>query len=75
MGAIGADGVASAAHSSPLYAKYGQTVDRESAYEKLTAKMAQAPAPEQAPEAAPAERPARSGRNRVRWSRSCPTRR
>jgi DNA helicase HerA-like ATPase len=57
MGAIGADGVASAAHSSPLYAKYGQTVDRESAYEKLTAKMAQAPAPEQAPEARPAERP------------------
>ncbi|MDT7566961.1 MAG: double-strand break repair helicase HerA and related ATPase [Pseudonocardiales bacterium] len=57
MGAIGADGVASAAHGSPLYAKYGQTVDRESAYEKLTAKMAQAPAPEQAPEARPAERP------------------
>jgi len=56
MGAIGADGVASAAHSSPLYAKYGQTVDRESAYEKLTARWP-GPAPEQAPEARPAERP------------------
>jgi len=58
MGAIGAEAVAAAAHSSPLQAKYGQTIDRESAYEKLTAKMAEAPAPEQAPaQAAPAPAP------------------
>jgi uncharacterized protein len=56
MGAIGADAVAAAAQSSPLQAKYGQTVDRESAYEKLTAKMADAPAPE-APPQRQAERP------------------
>src|SRR5882757_1035886 len=57
MGAIGADAIGSAARGSQLYAKYGQTVDRESAYEKLTAKMAEAPPPEQAPSAPPAERP------------------
>ena len=57
MGAIGADAVAAAAHGSPLQAKYGQTIDRESAYEKLTAKMAEAPAPEQVPEQAPAPAP------------------
>jgi DNA helicase HerA-like ATPase len=56
MGAIGADAIGSAARGSQLYAKYGQTVDRESAYEKLTAKMAEAPAPEEARAAPPAER-------------------
>jgi hypothetical protein len=45
MAAIGEDAVASAAKGSPLYSKYGETVDRESAYEKLTAKIAEAPAP------------------------------
>jgi len=54
MGAIGAEAITAAAQGSQLYGKYGQTVDRESAYEKLTAKMAEAPAPEQAP--APAQR-------------------
>jgi DNA helicase HerA-like ATPase len=57
MGAIGADAIGSAARGSQLYGKYGQTVDRESAYEKLTAKMAEAPPPEEAPAAPPAERP------------------
>jgi DNA helicase HerA-like ATPase len=57
MGAIGADAIGSAARGSQLYGKYGQTVDRESAYEKLTAKMAEAPPPEEAaPSAPPAER-------------------
>ncbi|HEX4251843.1 MAG TPA: helicase HerA-like domain-containing protein [Pseudonocardia sp.] len=56
MGAIGPDAVAAAAHSSPLQAKYGQTIDRESAYEKLTAKMADAPAPAQAQAPPPAPR-------------------
>jgi DNA helicase HerA-like ATPase len=46
MDAIGTDAVSTAAHGSPLYGKYGQTVDRESAYEKLTAKIV---APPQAP--------------------------
>src|SRR5690606_22809813 len=48
MAAIGPEAVAEAAKASPLYAKYGETVDRESAYEKLTATMA-------APEPAPAQ--------------------
>ena len=40
MGAIGDDAIAAAAKASPLQAEYGQTVDRESAYERLTAKAA-----------------------------------
>jgi hypothetical protein len=55
MAAIGSDAVSEAAKASPLHAKYGETVDRESAYEKLTAKIAAAPAPApaDAPPAAP----------------------
>ena len=51
MEAVGADGITAAAKASPLYAKYGQAIDRESAYEKLSAKTlapgesADAPAP------------------------------
>ncbi|MHA6793122.1 helicase HerA-like domain-containing protein [Pseudonocardia bannensis] len=52
MAAIGTDAVTAAAKASPLYARYGETIDRESAYEKLTAKIAEAPAP------APADAPA-----------------
>ncbi|WP_308259599.1 helicase HerA-like domain-containing protein [Pseudonocardia sp. H11422] len=44
MAAIGTDAVTAEAKSSPLYAKYGETIDRESAYEKLTARIAEAPA-------------------------------
>ncbi len=51
MAAIGADAVTTAARRSPLFGKYGETVDRESAYEKLTARIAEAPAP------APADAP------------------
>ncbi|MBC8092908.1 MAG: DUF853 family protein [Pseudonocardia sp.] len=51
MAAIGADAVTAAAKGSTLFPKYGATVDRESAYEKLTAKIAEAPAP------APADAP------------------
>jgi len=43
MDAIGDDAIRAASGSSPLYAKYGQTIDRESAYEKLTAKVVAAP--------------------------------
>jgi DNA helicase HerA-like ATPase len=60
MAAIGAPAVTEAAQASPLYAKYGETIDRESAYEKLTAKIAEAAPPaEAAPEAAPAPEPER----------------
>ncbi|MCE0763380.1 DUF853 domain-containing protein [Pseudonocardia kujensis] len=52
MAAIGGPAVTEAAKASPLYGKYGETVDRESAYEKLTAKIAEAapPPPQAAPE-------------------------
>ncbi len=54
MGAIGPDAVAAAVTSSDLHAKYGETIDRESAYEKLAAKVAAPPAGEAPPpEAAP----------------------
>src|SRR6185312_7874098 len=58
MAAVGNDAISSAAKSSPLEQKYGKTVDRESAYEKLQAKKAEAqanqpaPAGKNAPEAA-----------------------
>ncbi|WP_327113418.1 DUF853 domain-containing protein [Nocardia sp. NBC_01730] len=42
MDAIGADAIKSHALTSALAAKYGQTVDRESAYELLAAKVAAA---------------------------------
>ncbi|MCQ4118693.1 helicase HerA-like domain-containing protein [Rhodococcus tibetensis] len=47
MDTIGNDAVRAAAASSPLSQKYGRTVDRESAYEKLTAKVAGAPETDQ----------------------------
>jgi hypothetical protein len=56
MAAIGNDAITAAAKASPLQAKYGQTVDRESASEKLEAKAAQAPAdqPKASSKSAPA---------------------
>src|SRR6201993_1433406 len=42
MAAIGDDAIGTAAKSSPLQATYGQTVDRESAHEKIEAEKAQA---------------------------------
>ncbi|MEJ3655924.1 helicase HerA-like domain-containing protein [Actinomycetes bacterium KLBMP 9759] len=62
MAAIGAEAVATAAKGSPLYPKYGETVDRESAYEKLTARIAAPPAPEAAPPADAAPPPPREER-------------
>jgi uncharacterized protein len=44
MAAIGDDAISTAAKASPLQATYGQTVDRESAYEKIQALKAQAAA-------------------------------
>lgn len=40
MDTIGSDAMAAAAKASPLQAEYGQTIDRESAYERLNAKLA-----------------------------------
>jgi uncharacterized protein len=56
MAAIGNDAISTAAQASPLQAKYGKTVDRESAFEKLEAKAAQAPAdqPKASSKSAPA---------------------
>lgn len=39
MGTIGPDAIATAAKASALQSEYGQTVDRESAYEILSAKL------------------------------------
>ena len=46
MDTIGPEAIAAAAKASPLQAEYGQTIDRDSAYERLTARLAP-------PEAAP----------------------
>ena len=43
MDTIGPDYIKAVAQASPLFLKYGQTVDRESAYEMLAAKLASAP--------------------------------
>ncbi|MEV5650558.1 helicase HerA-like domain-containing protein [Nocardia sp. NPDC052254] len=66
MGTIGDDGIRQRAQSSPLYAKYGQTVDRESAYEMLAAKVAAAQAePEPAPSGGQAREPDTSAADRI----------
>ncbi|MGW6035220.1 helicase HerA-like domain-containing protein [Gordonia terrae] len=63
MEAIGADAITAAAKAGPLYAKYGTSVDRESAYEMLAANTlapgepADAPAPAPVPSPAPAPTP------------------
>ncbi|MFH5208938.1 helicase HerA-like domain-containing protein [Antrihabitans spumae] len=54
MDTIGADAIKAAAASSPLQGKYGQTIDRESAYEKLSAKIAATPEIQDAPPPPPA---------------------
>lgn len=46
MDTIGPEEIAAAAKASPLQATYGQTVDRDSAYERLAAKLAPPPSPE-----------------------------
>lgn len=58
MGSIGEEAISAATAASDLRGKYAETIDRESAYEKLAAKIAP-PAPEApASEAAPAPAPA-----------------
>lgn len=43
MASIGPDYIKAVAQASPLFLKYGQTIDRESAYEMLAAKLAPPP--------------------------------
>lgn len=43
MDTIGPDAITAAAHASPLQAEYGRAVDRESAYERLAARLAPPP--------------------------------
>jgi DNA helicase HerA-like ATPase len=57
MGSIGAEAVAASVASSDLHAKYAETIDRESAYEKLAAKVAAPAPPSDVPESAPAPAP------------------
>ncbi|NMN99248.1 helicase HerA-like domain-containing protein [Antrihabitans stalactiti] len=45
MDTIGNDAISASAHASALAGKYGQTIDRESAYEKISASIAAAPQP------------------------------
>jgi len=49
MDTIGPDAISAAAKASPLQAEYGQTVDRESAYERLNAKLAPPQTPQPLP--------------------------
>jgi uncharacterized protein len=63
MGTIGDDAIKQAAAASELHGRYSQTVDRESAYELMAARMAPpAPAPEQHQQEQPA--PERQRRER-----------
>ncbi|HEY0694249.1 MAG TPA: helicase HerA-like domain-containing protein, partial [Kribbella sp.] len=59
MDTIGQDAIKQAAASSDLHGKYSETIDRESAYEKLTAKVAQAPQEEVQPQEEQERRPER----------------
>ncbi len=61
MGSIGAEAISAATTSSDLHAKYAKTIDRESAYEKLAAKVAAPPAGEAPPEVPPAPKPEKEG--------------
>jgi DNA helicase HerA-like ATPase len=53
MDTIGPDAMKAAAQVSPLQAQYGQTIDRDSAYERLAAKLAPPPAPAEETPAVP----------------------
>jgi hypothetical protein len=61
MGAVEPTQLAAAVAASPLLATYGTPVDRDSAYERLAARLAPPPAPATPPPSAPApaERPDR----------------
>jgi hypothetical protein len=63
MGAVEEEARAGVVAGSPLQAKYGAAVDRDSAYERLAAKLAPPPPPPTAPrEDTPAPPPPARGR-------------
>lgn len=64
MAALDPGKLAEAVQGSPLQAEYGQVVDRESAYEKLTAKLRPEAEPDDGPAPERAERPERPSRAR-----------
>lgn len=53
MDTIGPEAITAAAKASALQAEYGQTIDRESAYERLNARLAPPEEPAAAPDALP----------------------
>lgn len=65
MGAIGSEAIRAVAQASPLQAVYGQTIDRESAHEMLSAKYA--PATEAAEPPATAPQPPRGKYDPLPW--------
>jgi uncharacterized protein len=68
MAAIGPEAVTAAAQADPLWAKYGTELDRESAREKLAARLAAATepaAPQAEPAPAPGPKPASRRRRRA----------
>ena len=56
MDTIGPDYIKAAAQASPLFLKYGQTIDRESAYEMLASQAGTAARGGRRPAADPADR-------------------
>ena len=57
MAAIGEPAVTEAAKASALWGKYGETVDRESAYERLAARTGATQAPQASADPVPADQP------------------
>jgi DNA helicase HerA-like ATPase len=68
MATIGDDAISGAAKASPLYARYGESVDSRSAYEILQERLAPAASPDQTP-ARKAPKSARGTRKEPGWFR------
>src|SRR5688572_2341719 len=64
MAAIGPEAVTAAGQADPLWSRYGTEIDRESAREKLAARLVQATEPAPGPEPAPAPGPEPAPRRR-----------
>ena len=65
MAAIGDDAIRAAAQASALQAEYGQSIDRDSAYERLSAKLTPLPDPSAGIDLPPPEKPEPSMFDRV----------
>jgi hypothetical protein len=57
MAAIGEPAVTESAKASPLWDKYGETIDRDSAYERLAARTGASQSPETEPAPVPQDQP------------------